>query len=158
MSYISQIREKIGHELLIYLGAGVIVYDEGKILLQERKDNGAWALHAGGIEIGEAFEETARRELFEETGLIAEELELLGVYSGQDRFMTYPNGDEVYMPGIYYICCDFTGELRPQSEEVKELRWFKLQEIPDNIHKPNRRVLNDFIDLISNANKSITTK
>lgn len=39
MSYINQIRKKIGHDLLIYLGAGVIVYDDGKILLQERKDN-----------------------------------------------------------------------------------------------------------------------
>ena len=30
MSYISKIREKIGHELLIYLGAGVIVYSDEK--------------------------------------------------------------------------------------------------------------------------------
>lgn len=86
MSYISKIREKIGHELLIYLGAGVIVYSDEKILLQKRKDNGTWALHAGGIEVGEELEETARRELFEETGLKAGKLELLGIYSGQDRF------------------------------------------------------------------------
>ena len=68
MSYVSDIRKKIGHDLLIYLGAGVIVYDDGKILLQERKDNGKWALHAGGVEVGEELEETARRELLEETG------------------------------------------------------------------------------------------
>lgn len=85
MSYINQIRKKIGHDLLIYLGAGVIVYDDGKILLQERKDNSKWALHAGGIEVGEELEETARRELFEETGLKAGNLELLGIYSGQDQ-------------------------------------------------------------------------
>ncbi|MDU3959964.1 MAG: NUDIX domain-containing protein, partial [Lactococcus lactis] len=56
MSYVSDIRKKIGHDLLIYLGAGVIVYDDGKILLQERKDNGKWALHAGGVEVGEELE------------------------------------------------------------------------------------------------------
>lgn len=75
MSYISEIRKKIGHDLLIYLGAGVIVYQDNKILLQLRQDNQTWALHAGGIEIGEEIEETARRELFEETGLIAEQLD-----------------------------------------------------------------------------------
>ena len=149
MSYISKIREKIGHELLSYLGAGVIVYSVENILLQKRKDNGTWALHAGGIEVGEELEETARRELFEETGLKAGKLELLGIYSGQDRFMTYPNMDQVYMPGLYYICRDFTGSLRPQMSEVEELKWFKFKEIPKNIHEPNRRVIEDFIQLIA---------
>lgn len=59
--------KKIGHELLIYLGAGVIVYSDENPLTK-RKDNGTWALHAGGIEVGEELEETARRELFEESG------------------------------------------------------------------------------------------
>lgn len=149
MSYVSDIRKKIGHELLVYLGAGVIVYHDGKILLQERKDNGTWALHAGGIEVGEDLEETARRELFEETGLKAGKLELLGIYSGQDRFMTYPNGDKVYMPGVYYICRDFSGELKAQADEVEQLKWFNIKEIPKNIHEPNRRVIEDFIQLIS---------
>lgn len=149
MSYVSDIRKKIGHDLLIYLGAGVIVYDDGKILLQERKDNGKWALHAGGIEVGEELEETARRELLEETGLKAGNLELLGIYSGQDRFITYPNEDQVYMPGVYYICRDFVGDLRPQNEEVKQLKWFDITEIPKNIHEPNRRVIEDFIRKIS---------
>lgn len=68
MTYIKEIRKKIGHDMLLYLGAGVIVYREGKILLQKRQDNGSWALHAGGIEIGKSLEETARRELLKETG------------------------------------------------------------------------------------------
>ncbi|AYG00675.1 NUDIX hydrolase [Lactococcus allomyrinae] len=148
MSYIRKIREKIGHELLIYLGAGVIIYHDNKILLQQRQDNGTWALHAGGIEVGEELEETARRELFEETGLKAETLELLGIYSGQDRFMTYPNGDQIYMPNVYYICRDFTGKLNPQPDEVQQLAWFSLDQLPENIHKPNQRVLQDFIRLV----------
>ena len=57
--------------------------------------------------------------------------------------------DQVYMPGIYYICRDFTGSLRPQMSEVEELKWFKFKEIPKNIHEPNRRVIKDFIQLIA---------
>lgn len=147
MSYISQIRQKIGHDLLIYMGAGVIVTQDGKILLQQRKDNGAWALHAGGIEPGEELEATARRELKEETGLIAGKLDLLGVYSGPDRYLTYPNGDQVYMPNVYYICRDFTGTLKPQATEVAQLKWFDLNHLPENIHQPNRRAIEDFIQL-----------
>lgn len=153
MSYISEIRQKIGHELLIYLGAGVIVYRDGKVLLQERKDNGKWALHAGGLEIGEELEDTARRELLEETGLAAGQLELLGVYSGKDRFMSYPNGDKVYMPGVYFICQDFSGELHPQLEEVRQLKWFNLENLPENIHEPNRRPLEDFSQSVLKENK-----
>ena len=147
MSYISQIRQKIGHDLLIYMGAGVIVTQNGKILLQQRKDNGAWALHAGGIEPGEELENTARRELKEETGLIAGQLDLLGVYSGPDRYLTYPNGDQIYMPNVYYICRDFTGTLNPQAAEVQQLIWFDLDHLPENIHKPNQRPIKDFLNL-----------
>ncbi|MGV7507382.1 hypothetical protein PJN21_29255, partial [Mycobacterium kansasii] len=64
-------------------------------------------------------------------------------------FITYPNMDQVYMPGLYYICRDFTGSLRPQMSEVEELKWFKFKEIPKNIHEPNRRVIEDFIQLIA---------
>lgn len=153
MSYISDIRRKIGHDLLIYLGAGVIVYRDGKILLQQRQDNGTWALHAGGIEIGEELEDTARRELLEETGLVAGKLELLGIYSGKDRFMTYPNGDQVYMPNVYYSCRDFTGKLCFQPDEVQQLKWFALDAIPSNIHKPNQRAIQDFIRWVRNEEK-----
>ncbi|XOK59681.1 NUDIX hydrolase [Paenibacillus elgii] len=98
--YISNIRKKIGHERLIVTAAGVIIYKDGKVLLQKRRDNHCWAMHGGGVEIGETVEETAKRELLEETGLIANDLELLGVFSGEDRLYTYPNGDEVYTIGI----------------------------------------------------------
>ncbi|WP_054638901.1 NUDIX hydrolase [Lactococcus fujiensis] len=146
MSYISEIRKKIGHDLLIYLGAGVIVYQDNKILLQLRQDNQTWALHAGGIEIGEEIEETARRELFEETGLIAEQLDFFGFYSGKDRFMTYPNGDQIYMPNAFYLCSKFSGQLMPQEAEVNQLRWFSLDQLPQNIHQPNQRVISDFVN------------
>lgn len=149
MSYISEIRKKIGKDLLVYLGAGVIVYRDGKILLQQRQDNKSWALHAGGIEVGEELEETARRELLEETGLTAVSLELFGIYSGKDRFITYPNGDQVYMPNAFYICRNFTGELKPQVEEVQQLAWFSLHQLLENIHEPNRRVITDFIRFIT---------
>ncbi|MBA2871583.1 ADP-ribose pyrophosphatase YjhB (NUDIX family) [Anoxybacillus calidus] len=45
------------------------------------------------MEIGETFEETAKREVLEETGLQVKEIQLFGIYSGETCFVTYPNGD-----------------------------------------------------------------
>ncbi|MCL2409758.1 MAG: NUDIX hydrolase [Oscillospiraceae bacterium] len=147
--YIKTIRKKIGHDRLIVAGAGVFVYKDGKVLLQKRRDNLCWAHHGGAVEVGEAVEDAAKRELLEETGLVANSLELLGVFSGEDMLYTYPNGDEVYIVSIVYVCNDFSGELLPETDETLELRWFDLDNIPNDIGPPDRRPLKAFVEYIS---------
>ena len=146
MGYVSEMRKKIGHEKLIMVGAGVLIYQDGKILLQKRKDNNCWAIHGGGVELGEVVEEAAKRELLEETGLMANSLELFGVYSGEDRFFTYPNGDQAYMIGIIYVCRDFSGILLPETDETWELKWFDIDKLPENISPHNKKLLKDFVN------------
>lgn len=141
--YIKNIRKKIGHDRLIAAGAGVIVYKDSKVLLQKRRDNNCWALHAGAVEIGESVEDTAKRELKEETGLIANKLELLCVYSGENTMVTYPNGDEVFYVGIYYSCNDFSGTILDVSDEVCELKWFDIDELPE-ITAPEKKAFEEF--------------
>jgi Ser/Thr protein kinase RdoA (MazF antagonist)/ADP-ribose pyrophosphatase YjhB (NUDIX family) len=93
------------------------------------------------MELGESLDETAKRELFEETGLIANSLELFGVFSGADMHYTYQNGDEVSIVDIVYVCRDYSGELKANSNEVDELRFFALDELPDNISPPQVKPL-----------------
>lgn len=136
--YIMDLRKIVGHRTLIQVGASVIVEDsEGRILLQKRADTHTWAYAGGAVEIDENVEDTAKRELFEETGLIAEELELLGVYSGKHMHNIYPNGDEVSNVDIVYVCKSYSGQLKCQEQEVEELRFFSIDEIPDEIFMPN---------------------
>ncbi len=130
MGYVQDIRQKIGHDRLMIVGAGVPVHKDGKLLLQRRADDGTWADHGGCVEIGESVEDAARRELREETGLIAGELTLLGVFSGEDMLHTYPNGDLAAIVSVLFLCEDFTGELCPQTEEVRDLQWFPLDALP----------------------------
>lgn len=78
--YVSAIRQHIGHDPLPVLGASVFVHRGGMLLLQRRADDGTWAPHGGCVEIGETVEAAARRELWEETGLTAGALSLLGVF------------------------------------------------------------------------------
>jgi ribosomal protein S18 acetylase RimI-like enzyme len=63
IEYIKSIRKYIGHERLLIAGASVFIHNNGRLLLQKRKDNGCWADHGGCCELGETVEETAKREL-----------------------------------------------------------------------------------------------
>ena len=145
--YILDLRKIVGHRPLIQTGASVLVEDsEGRILLQLRHDNHCWGYPGGSMEIDEELENTARRELLEETGIVAEELELFGVFSGKALHYVYPNGDEVSNVDIVYLCKKYSGTLKCQEGEVDALRFFAADEIPDNITEPERVALRKWIE------------
>jgi 8-oxo-dGTP pyrophosphatase MutT (NUDIX family) len=145
--YIKSLRKNVGHAPIIQCGGSVIAINEkNEILLEKRRDNGCWGYAGGSVELNEIVEETAKRELFEETGLTANKLELYGVFSGPELYYIYPNGDEVSNIDIVYICRDYDGELKCEENEVSELFFFPLDKIPQNISPPNKKVLEKFID------------
>lgn len=147
-NYIMDLRKIVGHRPLLQVGASVIVVDsDERILLQLRSDNHMWGYAGGSVELDEVVEEAAKRELYEETGLVAEELELLGVFSGIDMHYIYPNGDEVSNVDIVYVCKKYSGELRCQEGEVDELKFFHQNEIPENIFVAIRKPLMKYIEL-----------
>ena len=145
-NYIMDLRKIVGHRPLLQVGASVIVEDTGgRILLQLRSDNHCWGYSGGSVELDENVEEAAKRELFEETGLIAHKLKLFGVFSGKETHYVYPNGDEVSNIDIVYLCNDYSGELRCQAGEVDQLRFFEIDQIPNNISKPIEKALLAYI-------------
>ncbi|MBR3279124.1 MAG: NUDIX hydrolase [Lachnospiraceae bacterium] len=134
MGYIFDIRKKWGHDPIILTGAGIILINSNnEILLGRRADNGYWAYPAGSMELAESFEECARRETLEETGLLCGKLELLMLRSGKDTYYEYPNQDKVYFAGAVYVCHEFSGEMRVQEDEVIEQAFFPMDGLPDNL-------------------------
>ncbi|MFJ7826073.1 NUDIX hydrolase [Psychrobacillus sp. NPDC096623] len=146
MGYIMNLRKLVGSRPLIIVGACVIVINkENRLLLQLRKDNNCWGLAGGSLEMGESLEQAAKRELLEETGLVANKLELLNVYSGEKFYYKYPHGDEVYNVVTAYICNDYEGVLKKEDSEVQELHFFRFNELPSNISPPDLPVIQEYL-------------
>ncbi len=149
MDYLKELRKRTNHMPLVLPHSVVILFNEkGQVLLEERSDDGYFDFPGGGIDLKESAEDAARRELLEETGLVAKELELFKVYSGEITHYVYFNGDEIYGVDLVYICKKYDGELKPQIEEVKNLLFVDLDKMPEKMSIRNKQIIKDLKSLI----------
>lgn len=147
MGYIEELRGIVGHRPLIFVGSVTILIDEfGRLLLQQRKfPLGAWGITGGLMELGESTEEVAKREVFEETGLKIDKLNLINVYSGSQNYIKAENGDEFYVVTVAYYSEDFEGELSVDKAESITFEFFHPNELPKNIVKSHKVILDEFL-------------
>jgi 8-oxo-dGTP pyrophosphatase MutT (NUDIX family) len=155
MGYINDLRKLIGTRPIIMVGANVILLNEkNEVLMQLRTDNHTWGLAGGAIEPGERLEEAAKRELYEETGLIAKQLTFFNIFSGEEFYYKYPHGDEVYNVITSYICREYEGDLKVDEYEVRALQFFPLNELPSNINPVEIPIIQKFLS----SQKEIVSK
>ncbi|MBS4200901.1 NUDIX hydrolase [Bacillus sp. FJAT-49732] len=146
MDYIKHLRSMVGHEKVIMVVAGAFVFDEeNRVLMQKRSDNGQWGFPGGFMELGESVQDTAKREVYEETGLQLEKLELFGIYSGSEYDKTFANGDQVSLVQVVFICRQYKGNLVVSNEESIQNKFFALEKLPQNIFTDHKIFVTDLL-------------
>jgi 8-oxo-dGTP diphosphatase len=120
------------------VGVGAVIVRENRVLLIRRGQPpllGEWSLPGGVLECGETLREAVVREALEETGLVVESEEMLGVYERiipDDPHDDKP--DEQKKIRYHYVLLDFLcravgGDLRAGSD-ASDVRWFTQGELP----------------------------
>jgi 8-oxo-dGTP diphosphatase len=122
----------------------IIILPKNKILLIKRTTPpfiGFWALPGGRSEPGEAAEQTAIREVKEETGLDVQVVRKVGEYREQ--------GIQAGQEYDYYPACFLVkkvgGEIRKQESEISEIKLFNFDELPDVLAFEHAQMVRDFL-------------
>jgi len=110
------------------VGVGVCIIKDGKVLLGKRKnahDAGAWCFPGGHLEFNESWEDCARRETMEETGLSIKNV----------RFVTATN-DIFPLEGKHYITLFMVADIDSgeakimEPEKCEAWEWFEWNDPP----------------------------
>lgn len=124
--------------------AVIILSKENQVLLQKRSDVGLWGIPSGHIEIGETISEAAIREVKEETNLDISIKKLIGVYSDpHSQVFQYPNGKVVHFITTCFLAEIMGGELKCNSDESLDIKFFELDNLPQDLLKMHPRWLKD---------------
>ena len=152
MGYIQELRMLVGH--IPILTAGVILFvfnDKKQVLMQLRTDFNMWGFPGGAMELGESYEEVAKRELKEETNLEADELKLIKILSGKDTYREYPNGDKLYDNTAVFVVKKYHNDLKINDEESLKLEWFDITNLPQNMTNYTKNYLTKFGNVLQEA-------
>lgn len=144
----------LAHEKgLIHRIVRIMVEDgQGKLLLQKRSakmkrwpncwDNSA----AGHVDVGEEYDEAAKRELQEEIGIERANLEELGTYFTDRKLEDIPHFRRFNRT---YKTIATAAEVVIDPGEVSEARWFTLDEVKTLINESPDMVTDGLVDVMS---------
>ncbi len=143
-----RVNSRMPDEKRIGVGVGVMILNQGKILLGKRHADpskagsllhgaGTWTMPGGKMRFGESFEEAGIRETLEETGVLLKDLKVLCV--SNDRV------EDAHFVTIGLFCEKFEGELEVREpEKITEWKWFALDHLPSPLYFPSRKVLEKY--------------
>ena len=130
---------------LRHITVDVIVLKDNKILLGKRgmlngkplSEFGKWGLLGGFMNRDENLKQAAKREVMEESGWEIKNLKLLRINDNPDR----PKEDRQNVNHVFIA--EATKQTGKSDEEVSELEWFDLENIP-----PEEQIAFDFFENI----------
>ena len=111
-----------------------IIYQQTKVLLGLKKRGfgmGRWNGFGGKMHDGETIEKAAHRELTEEAGIVAFDLNKLGILE-----FSWEGKPEILEVHIFKVN-EFSGE--PEESEEMKPQWFEIDQIPYELMWPDDR-------------------
>jgi len=128
--YVRRVRSRMGNAFLLMPSVTALVFDEeSRVLLVRPSHRDVWVAPGGAVDPDEPPQDALVREVREETGLLVEPTQLLGVFGGPEFRVWYANGDEVGYVMAVYECRAVSGTLRPDQQEIVEARYFSADEM-----------------------------
>lgn len=118
------------------IGVGILVVQDGNLLLGKRLGTlgyGTWAPPGGHLEPGETPNETAARELAEETGIV------IPAYAFAPTVFVQDNGRETQNTYLTLFVVAQTRQATPVIKEPKkcaEWRWCSFNQLPTPFFSP----------------------
>ncbi|MEK7632775.1 MAG: NUDIX domain-containing protein [Patescibacteria group bacterium] len=109
---------------------------DGKFVLQKRSTNardehGRWDCGGGALEFGENFEETVRREVFEEYCAIAKDVTLCGTHN----VLRDNDGTPTHWVALTFAVRVDPSEVKNgEPHKIDEIGWFTLDTLPSPLH------------------------
>lgn len=135
------------------VSAGGLVIDDPRsptraVLIAHRLRGGrlAWTLPKGHVEPGESHEQTAVREVREETGLHTRVHSPLGVTD----YWFVADSRRIHKWVHHYVLVEPTGELSTEDAEVEQVAWFDLDQLAGRLHhRDERRLVSGLPDALN---------
>jgi 8-oxo-dGTP pyrophosphatase MutT (NUDIX family) len=126
---------------------GVLATDEqGRILLQRRRDTGQWAIPMGKMELGETPSQCAIRETREETGVLTDITGILGIYSDPGHIIAYTDGEIRQEYEVILLGRPVSGT-PAVNDEASDVAWIAPHNLAAfDIHPTQWRQLRDYLD------------
>ncbi len=122
------------------LGCGLIIINNGKILLEERSDGQGWCCPGGKIDEMESADNAVVRECYEEAGLTVDIEDITLVDVIKDEAIVH--GEVRKVKSFIFYTEKFSGELKAQEREVSDIKWFDIEDIPwDRLFRVTRKAL-----------------
>jgi len=116
---------------------GVVVRGEDVMVIVPRGRRRVLSLPKGGRDPGETPQQTAAREVREETGISATVRELLGQVD-----YGYRRGGRQVAKTVHYYLCEFeSGDTADHDHEVDDARWMPLAEARRRLSYPGERAM-----------------
>lgn len=133
-----QLSYKDGKSKKLSIGSTCVIIEDNKVLLVRGKGGNHYKFPGGHIDDTENFKTSAIREAKEEIGIDVE-------VSGDPYFFLFEFNEDTDIILIHYRAKIING--KPQTtDEIEEVEWFDIDELPENTFDNVRPVLNHFLD------------